>query len=233
MASVEDMVLAYLKENPGSNPRKIADALGLSLTKVRVALLRLRDRGQVVRTSRGYVAVAQPRDLEAYQVRGPPVSQAGIKAAEASSRLDALEKRMSVLEARLDALEERLGMVADELEKLREALRRRGGEDPGLRRTRPRVRELRELLEERKVIPLDEARRHAISRSLKDYLDSGEAVVLGGLVVEKRFYDEFRSRFPIPVGEVSRLTREEKMLLEAMVSEGLAYLHAGREYRLI
>ncbi len=232
MASVEDMVLAYLKENPGSNPRKIADALGLSLARVRVALLRLRDRGQVVRTSRGYVAVAQPRDLEAYQVRGPPASQAGIRAAETSSRLDALEKRMSILEARLDALEEKLGLLAEELEKLREALKQRSGE-PRIRRARPRVRELGEVLEERKVVPLDEARRHAISRSLKDYLDSGEAVVLGGLVVEKSFYDEFRSRFPIPVGEVSRLNREEKMLLEAMVSEGLAYLHAGREYRLV
>lgn len=233
MTSIEDMVLAYLKKNPGSNPRKIADALGLSLTRVRIALLRLRDRGQVVRTSRGYVAVAQPRDLEAYQVRGPPASQAGIRAAEASSRLDALEKRMSVLEARLDALEEKLGMLAKELEKLGETLKRGGGRGPRIRGARPRVRELGEVLEERKVIRLDEARRYAVSRSLKDYLDSGEAVFLGGLIVGKDFYDEFRSRFPVPVGEVSRLSREEKMLLEAMVSEGLAYLHAGREYRLV
>ncbi len=233
MASVEDMVLAYLRENPGSNPRRIADALGLSLNRVRVALLKLRDRGQVIRTSRGYVAVVQPRDLSAYQARGAPASTAELKSAGATSRLDALEKRVSIIEARLEALEEALTRVAEELEKLRNRLRGKGKVRGGSRRGSPRARELGEVLAEKRIIPLDEARRYAIYRSLKDYLDSGEAVVIGGLVVQKEFYEEFKSRFPLPVEAVSRLEREEKMLLDAMVSEGLAYLHAGKEYRLV
>jgi len=53
---VDKAILNYLKRHPNSKPREIADALGFSLVVVRSSLYRLRERGLVARTSRGYIA---------------------------------------------------------------------------------------------------------------------------------------------------------------------------------
>lgn len=220
LGEIEEMVLHYLKENPGSNPRKIADSLGLSLTKVRVALVRLKDRGLVVRTQRGYVAVAGsgPR------YTAPSIPRREARSIDLASRIDALEKRITLIEARLKTLEERVKDISRILEKRVEAVPR-----PTRRSGR---KELSEVLAERKVVLLDIARRHAFSKSIKEYLDSGDAVMVRRLIVNSRFFEEFKGRFPIPVAMLPKLSREEKMLLDAMVSEGRAYLHSGKEYRL-
>jgi len=56
---LEERLLSYLRDHPGSGPREIADALGEPLQRVRLALARLRDRGLVARGEEGrYYAVA-------------------------------------------------------------------------------------------------------------------------------------------------------------------------------
>ncbi len=57
LSVLEEKVLKFLLENPEANPREIADGIGISLQRVRIALYKLRDRGYVVRGSRGYVVV--------------------------------------------------------------------------------------------------------------------------------------------------------------------------------
>ncbi|MEM1703924.1 MAG: winged helix-turn-helix transcriptional regulator, partial [Zestosphaera sp.] len=59
-------IIEYLKSNPGAMPREIADALGVSIGMVRIALLRLRELGYVVRSGKGgYVVKSGAGDLGA------------------------------------------------------------------------------------------------------------------------------------------------------------------------
>ncbi|RLG78799.1 MAG: hypothetical protein DRO10_02110, partial [Thermoprotei archaeon] len=51
--SVDRKVLAFIKLNPGATPREIADGLGLPYNTVRGAILRLREAGYLIRSSRG------------------------------------------------------------------------------------------------------------------------------------------------------------------------------------
>ncbi len=54
--NLENEVLEYLRWNPNSRPSDVANALGVSPQLVRAVLARLRRKGLVYRTSRGYVA---------------------------------------------------------------------------------------------------------------------------------------------------------------------------------
>jgi len=58
-------------------------------------------------------------------------------------------------------------------------------------------------------------------------------VRIGSLVVDSTFYHEFKSRFPLKVSDIDKLTTYEKLLLEEMRREALVILHAGKEYRLV
>ncbi len=59
---LENEVLEYLRWNPNSRPSDIADALGVSPQLIRAVLAKLRRKGLVYRTSRGYVARLLDRD---------------------------------------------------------------------------------------------------------------------------------------------------------------------------
>ncbi len=105
MARLEERLLSFLRDHPGSSPREIADALGEPLQRVRATLSRLRDRGLVARGEEGHYYVVAPA------VRGP-----GLR-----------EVRRSVthtLPADLDALAERLAELEKELHEVKERLRR-------------------------------------------------------------------------------------------------------------
>ncbi len=54
--NLENEVLEYLRWNPNSRPSDIANALGVSPRLIRAVLARLRRKGLVYRTSRGYIA---------------------------------------------------------------------------------------------------------------------------------------------------------------------------------
>ena len=108
---LERRLLAYLLEHQGSSPREIADALGEPLSRVRVALQRLRDLGLVQRGEEGhYYAVA-------YLVRGEP---------PAELRRQRVETLSPDLEAELADLRERVRRLEERLRRLEEALERRG-----------------------------------------------------------------------------------------------------------
>ncbi len=109
---LERRVLAYLVEHQGSGPREIADALGEPLSRVRVALQRLRDMGLVQRGEEGhYYAVA-------YLVRGPPPME--LRRPRPPERLHAdVEAEIASLKERLRRLEERLAKLEDEVKRLR------------------------------------------------------------------------------------------------------------------
>ncbi|MEM1866967.1 MAG: hypothetical protein QXN43_04445, partial [Zestosphaera sp.] len=80
------------------------------------------------------------------------------------------------------------------------------------------------------IVRVDILRNRGVS--VDSLVRSGNYVVVGNYVVLHSFMEEFKKRFPISLREVKNLKDEERELLNAMVSEGLAYLHAGKEYRL-
>ena len=100
LGDVEERVLSYLRDHPGSSPREIADALGEPLQRVRAALQRLRDAGLAARGDEGrYYAVAPAvQGLPRRELRRP--GSYGLR-----GDLDAVVERLALLEERVERLE--------------------------------------------------------------------------------------------------------------------------------
>jgi len=106
---LEERLLSYLREHPGSGPREIADALGEPVQRIRIALARLRDRGLVARGEEGrYYAVAHlvkgigRRELRREKPRrlGADIEALASLVSELAERIEELEERVRRLEKR-------------------------------------------------------------------------------------------------------------------------------------
>ncbi len=230
-------IVEYLKSNPGAMPREIADALGISVGMVRIALLRLRESGYVVRSSKGgYVVKSGAEGVETqgaaetgtYEgVRKKVGGGADTRAGEdlnalreyVNSEITALRNEVSELRKIVESLSDRVGKIETEFTLLMKSLK-----------TERKAREEPSVLGEEAIMRVDDARNRGIS--VDSLVRTGNYVIVGNYVVSQSFMEGFKKKFPIPLREVKNLTKEERELLDAMVSEGLAYLHAGKEYRL-
>jgi len=230
-------IVEYLKSNPGAMPREIADALGISVGMVRIALLRLRESGYVIRSSKGgYVVKSSAEDMETQGVAGTDAyegmrkkvgEEAGTHAGKdlsalkeyVDSEITALRNEVSELRKIVESLNDRVSKIETEFTLLMKSLK-----------TERKAREEVSALGEEVIMRVDNVRNRGIS--VDSLLRTGSYVVVGNYVVSQSFMEGFKKKFPIPLREVKNLTKEEKELLDAMVSEGLAYLHAGKEYRL-
>ncbi len=217
--SVEDRVLNYLRANPGATPREVADALGMSLASVRVAIGRLRELGQVIRSSRGGYVV---------RVAESPVATYDYAHATTTSTIgDNLLKTVNELVSKVSELESRISKLEDEVKVIKKSL-------PKIP-SRPPSKDLDKFLSTlrlRHVMSVDEA-KGLVDRPLEDYVNGGKAVIVGDLVVSPEFLDSFKSKFPIKVSSISTLSSEEAKLLEALVKTNQAYLFSGVEYRIL
>ncbi|MEM3142455.1 MAG: winged helix-turn-helix transcriptional regulator [Zestosphaera sp.] len=229
-------IIEYLKSNPGAMPREIADALGVSIGMVRIALLRLRELGYVVRSGKGgYVVKSGAGDLGARKSVEDFYEETQKQAKrEASTRA---EKDSSTLREHLDIEISELRSEVNELKKIVESLSDRVNkietEFTLLLKSLKTEKKVREEVSEASVdaiVRVDILRNRGVS--VDSLVRSGNYVVVGNYVVLHSFMEEFKKRFPISLREVKNLKDEERELLNAMVSEGLAYLHAGKEYRL-
>ena len=224
-SSIDSLVLSYLKKHPYSKPREIADGLGFSIVTVRYSLLRLRERGLVVRTSKGYVA-------RGYAAREPGAGEIPAPQEPGSRReIEDLRDRVSELEKTLEDVLENLSRLEKEVSELKvfvKALQGSGGV------LRGRGDPFLDRLSQEKVMTISEARREASKSmgSLEYYVDKGYAVIVGDFVADKAFYEALLSRMPIRVEDMNSLSAKEKILVEAMISEGIAYVDKGREVRL-
>jgi len=55
VSSLTDKIIEYLRQHPNARPREIADYLGVSPRVVRAVLTRLRNKGIVIRSEKGYI----------------------------------------------------------------------------------------------------------------------------------------------------------------------------------
>jgi len=219
--SVEQRILRYLRENPGATPRAIADALGISLAQVRVALNRLRDSGYVTRIpGGGYYARASPGSDAAPEVeRAPPTPAPG----GAPDTLKELEGEIRELRQRLEKLEKEvreLRIVVDSLSRARAQQAQEQTQDRFIREVKAR-----------KVLKLAEALAIA-TKPIDEYVKAAAVKVFADLVVDREFFEEFSRKFPIRKTQLSELSDAERELLNSLIKEGLVYLYGGREYRL-
>ena len=115
---LEERLLSYLKDNPGSSPREIADALGEPLTRIRIALARLRDQGLVARGEEGkyYVVSGALQGIARRDVRRktsyrlePDIGTLLDLVENLIARTTALEEKVKRVEERLRELEELCG----------------------------------------------------------------------------------------------------------------------------
>lgn len=209
-----------MKVNPGATPREIADALGMSLTSIRIAINRLRELGRVIRSSRGgyVVRVSQDAVLNDY-VRSPaqhPASEDLLKT------IDELISKVSGLESRIERLESEVRLIKKSLPRM-PTKRSAGGE----------VDKFLSTLRLRGVMSVSEVRGLLLERPLDDYVSGGKVVVVGDLVVCPDFLNSFKSKFPIKVSDINSLSDEEVKLLEALVKANQVYLFSGIEYRIL
>ena len=87
-------------------------------------------------------------------------------------------------------------------------------------------------LKKAKVMSVDEASK-LISKPVDYYINAGKITIISSLVVDVEFFNKFVNKFPISISDLSKLSPEERMLLDEMVRAGYAYLYGGKEYRLI
>lgn len=237
--SIYRKIIEYLRSNPGATPREIADALGVSIGMARVALLRLRESGYVVKSVKGgYFVKSGVRDLSAFSgssregasgsaVRESSEPVATQSVSSSSSVRSTLEPELSSLKDELKSLREVVNTLTERVAKLEEEFNL-------LMKSLKTERKAREVepakAAEGSVMRVDEVRSRGLS--VDSLVRSGNYLIVGNYVVSHDFLEGFRRKFPISLRDAKNLTREERELLDAMVSEGLAYLHAGREYRL-
>jgi len=225
LSGVDRKVLAFLKNNPGATPREVADALGLPYNVVRYALLRLREAGYVVRSPRGgyLVRVGFPAldDIESTQSKNDDM-QSGISTAELISIIEELRSMVMDLKAKVDRLEQEINLLKKGIPAHRSRQRKdKKATDP-----------LLNVLSSKGLITLGEARKLA-SKPIEAYVNEGVAIPVGNYLVSPEFLDNFKKKFPLSVSEIEKMSPEERGLLDSLIKEGLVYLHAGREYRII
>ncbi len=225
MSGVDRKVLAFLKNNPGATPREVADALGLPYNAVRYALLRLREAGYVIRSPRGgyLVRVGFPAldDIEATQSKNND-TQPSISTAELVSVVEELRSMVMELKAKVNRLEQEINLLKKGIPARRTRQRKdKKVADP-----------LLSMLSSKGLITLSEARKLA-SKPIEAYVNEGVAIPVGNYLVSPGFLDNFKKKFPLSVSEIEKMSPEERALLDSLIKEGLVYLHAGREYRVI
>jgi len=236
-----ERILKYLIENPGATPREIADNIGVSISTVRKILYKLRDRGLVRRGETGYIAtkanienIRQTENFatiatEEVQHNTRTYTQEKQNIIEHIDTMDykQLYEMISKITKILNELSAKVNTLEKEVEELRKILRKQDISDKQVKAKD----KLSLIIRNRKIMPINEILDY-LSKPLEEYVNNGIIIVLGNHVIDKEFYENFKSKFPLRVDSIKELTNKEKTLLKLLIEEGLIYLHAGREYRL-
>lgn len=218
--SIEDRVLNYLRSNPGATPREIADALGVSLASVRVAINRLRELGYVIRSSKGgYVPRVSQDTVVTYDYTRSSTSY--IVGDDLLKTVNELVSKVGELEGRVRRLEDEVKLIKKSLPRISTKPSTSSDADAFL-----------SALKLRGVMGVDEFRK-LTNKPLDDYINSKKVILIGDLVVHPDFLETFKSKFPIKVSDTSSLSNDELRLLETLIKTNRVYLFSGIEYRIL
>jgi len=144
VSSLTDKIIEYLKQHPNAKPREIADYLGVSPRVVRAILTRLRNKGVVIRSDKGYVlrrpgavemgpeptVEAVDSEVEALEA-GEAATTGSVAAATTATTVGAaqiqqtaqpVQQQVQTQSADLASLESRISRVESDVAEIRRAL---------------------------------------------------------------------------------------------------------------
>jgi len=236
-------ILLYLRDYPGVGVKDISESFNISLTTARSILYRLKNLGYIEKAGNGYILTSRgERFVEAIMKKSvKDKSTMEIERVDTStdSKREIVESVEStqVSKPEFNSLEYRFKKLEEEVSELKTIINQLRKEVESIKAmiaSKPR-REDRgegEYVLPKPVMSYKEAFEQLGSK-LDQLRIEGKILIIGSIVVDKKIYDEFIKRFPIPVEEESKLSPYEQMLLQEMKKEAYVILHAGREYRLV
>lgn len=244
--TLQHRVLETLRDNPGLSPKDLASILEVDINKIKVILYKLKTAGYIEKAGKGFLLTQRGMKFLEYLEKGvseagekktseiretqPPTPQEeqAIQLTEIQSVTSTVNRETSIeyrelineILNRISLLEKKVASLENQVRNIELALQsRREKRENGLTIDPP-------------VQPYNEA--YTKYGSIIDRLiNENKLVRIGSLVVDSTFYHEFKSRFPLKVSDIDKLTTYEKLLLEEMRREALVILHAGKEYRLV
>lgn len=233
--TIYQRILEVLKENPGVSVKELAVMLGLNANRIRTLTYKLRSLGYIEKAGRGFVITEQGlRFLEYISKKATTSSDIASETRTEEHTKPPVEFEHTTQLANKSTLPDTNSII----EKLREIERRLVALETKMKNLEKafstitrRKPEANYVLETPVMYYNDATSKHGpvIDKMVGD----GKLVKIGSLVVDTCFYASFKSKFPIRVVDVDKLTPHEKLLLEEMRKEALVVLYAGKEYRLV
>jgi DNA-binding Lrp family transcriptional regulator len=145
-------------------------------------------------------------------------------------RIKVLEEKISVLESSIKKLYEEVESIKEKLDKIMSLEKKQTQQIKMRTEVKAKPRKSEGLPEP--IMHLRDARR-VIGLDLDTLIRSGRVVVIGTLVVDSEFYEEFKKRFPMSIRDAEKLSYMERRLLEEMNREAIVIIRAGKYYDLI
>ncbi|MEM4751609.1 MAG: winged helix-turn-helix transcriptional regulator [Desulfurococcaceae archaeon] len=241
--SLQHRLLEVLKGNPGVSVKELASILEVDVNKVKVAAYRLKSMGYIEKAGRGYIVtkrglqflnylesrLASKTDVEKARKTLEEKREASTEAPPSKEPVREMSRGMGtpqVVEDTINTLIEKL----QELERRIISLEARVRGLEGVVASTQKRPDITSLLDP--VMYYNEAVTKYGSL-IEKMLSDKRLIRIGSLVVNTEFYAHFKSRFPIKLSDVEKLSPHEKILLEEMRKEALIVLHAGKEYRMV
>lgn len=246
-------ILEILRDNPGLTVKDLSMLLEMDIRKTRLLIYELKNKGYVEKSGDGYIVTSrgekylsfiEQKTRETTSIMTPEQSsisidvknipkdqvqvvedvsvstRAGVQAD--TSLLETITRKLEELSNRMREFENRLNLLESQVRDLEKAIA-----IVSSKRTEQR------FILDPPVMTYSEALSRYGSSSIEKYISENKVVRIGSLIVDKEFYNLFRSRFPIKTTDLDRLTAYERVLLEEMRKEALVVLHSGKEYRLV
>ncbi|MEM4487281.1 MAG: hypothetical protein QXK88_00525 [Desulfurococcaceae archaeon] len=249
--TLQQKFLEILRENPGVSLKDATRMLNTDVNTLKKTAYRLRSLGYVERAGNAYiltergskyleylervnVSLAGDERREEVEKISPKTTPSNLFVIKENSRNEVEradkgteeERREDVLNS-LRNLIEKLTNLEERVKDLEESIK---SIEKAIESLRGKKQEKRNL--EHPVMLYNDAvsKYGAVVDRL---LAENRLLRIGSLVVDMGFYSDFKSRFPIKVADVDKLSQYHRVLLEEMRKEALVILHGGKEYRLV
>lgn len=242
--TLTEKIIEFIYNNPGASTKDVAQGIGISINLARAILYRLKSKNIIDKSAHGYVLTdigesiarkiasrfrEETKSEEVEKMEKIVKKHKELEGIESSNRgaisdLGELENKLRSLEEKIISLDKILSSLKRELRSLKKSL------DEAKKSGTKRKRRIDRL--PKPIMSFMEA-RDLLGDSFHSLIYSGKAIVIGSLVVDSDYYNDFINRFPISRKEAEKLSEQEKLLLEQLKNEGKIYLYAGKEYRLV
>lgn len=229
-------VLRYIKENPGSTPRDLSVALNIDQNRVKKIVYRMKNKGFIDKAGGGYILTGKGEWFlnKVYGSGGedkPIVSKTNVSVSTGDKGFEEFSKqsyinlldRLNEIENKVKKMEAYIENIKRELESVRRSIEEAvEAEHAGLtHRSLPIP-----------VMSIQDAKQ-LLGPSFDTHRGEGRIVIVGSLAVDRTFYEDFKKKFPIPIGDKDKLSELEQVLLEEMIRDARVIISGGRQYKLI